>query len=56
MKYYIETFTPKPAWLELSKEERGEYMERIALSSQPLVDQGGEVVVMSENDSELFRG
>lgn len=52
MKYYIETFTAKPAWLALSKEERAEYMNRIALSSQPLVDQGGEVVVMSENDSD----
>nr|WP_314492046.1 DUF6616 family protein [uncultured Chryseobacterium sp.] len=52
MKYYIETFTPKQAWLELSKEERSDYMNRIALSSQPLVDQGGEVVVMSENDSD----
>jgi hypothetical protein len=54
MKYYIETFIPKPAWLD--KEERAEYMNRIGLSSQPLVDQGGELVLMSENDSVLFRG
>lgn len=55
MKYYIETFTPKQAWLDLTKEERAEYMNRIALSSQPLVDQGGEVVVMSENDSDTVQ-
>lgn len=56
MKYYIETFTPKPAWLELSKEERAVYMERIALSSQPLGEQGGELLLMSENDSDTVQG
>lgn len=56
MKYYIETFTPKPAWLESSKEERAAYMERIAISSQPLIDQGGELVLMSENDSDTVQG
>lgn len=56
MKYYIETFTPKPAWLKLSKEERATYMKKISISSQPLVDQGGELVVMSENDSDTVQG
>jgi len=56
MKYYIETFTPKQAWLALTKEERAEFMNRIALSSQPLVDQGGELVAMSENDSDTVQG
>ncbi|WP_261511823.1 DUF6616 family protein [Chryseobacterium paludis] len=31
-------------------------IERIALSSQLLVEQGGEVVVMSENDSDTVQG
>lgn len=56
MKYYVETFTPKPAWVELSKEERADYMNRIALSSKHLVDQGGEMVVMSENDNDTVQG
>lgn len=56
MKYYIETFTPKQTWLDLTKEERAEYMNKITLSSQHLVEQGGEVVVMSENDSDTFQG
>lgn len=55
MKYYIETFTPKQAWLDLRKEERAEYMKRIGLLAQPLVDQGGEIVVMSKNDSDTFQ-
>lgn len=52
MKYYIETFTPKPTWLALSQEDKSEYMNRIALSTQPLIDQGGEPVIMSEIDSD----
>lgn len=52
MKFYIETFTPKQAWLELSKEERATYMNKISISSQPLLDQGGEFVGMGENDSD----
>ncbi|SEJ73590.1 hypothetical protein SAMN04487995_6189 [Dyadobacter koreensis] len=56
MKYYIETFTPKQAWLDLPKEERAAYMTRVGLSSQPFLDEGGEVVLMSENDSDTVKG
>lgn len=31
-------------------------MNRIALSSQPLVNQRGELIVMSENDSDTVQG
>lgn len=55
MKYLIETFTPKPSWLALTKEQRSDYINKINISSQPLVDQGGEVVLMSENDSDTVQ-
>lgn len=56
MKYYIETFTPKQAWLDLGKNERAAYMTRIALSLEFLLDEGGEVIAMSENDSDTING
>lgn len=56
MKFYIETFTPKQAWLDLAKDERVAYMNKIALSSQFLLDEGGEVVAMSENDNDTVKG
>lgn len=55
MKYYIETFTPKQTWLNLTKEERAAYMTKIGLSSQPFLDEGGEVVFMGENDSDTVQ-
>lgn len=56
MTFFIEAFTPKQAWLDLSKEARAAYMNKIALSSQPLVEQGGELIGMSENDGDTFQG
>jgi hypothetical protein len=56
MKYYIERFTQKQAWLDLGTDQRAAHMTRIGLSSQFLLDAGGEVVVMSENDSDTVQG
>lgn len=33
MKYFIELFTPKQAWLDLNKDERTAYMTNVNESS-----------------------
>lgn len=55
MKYYIETLTPKPAWLALSEEERAAYMNKTVLAAMPLVEQGAEIIAMGENDSDTLQ-
>lgn len=54
MKYFIELFTPKQAWLDLSKEERAAYLTHVNDSSKELMDQGVAIVSMNENDQDTI--
>lgn len=56
MKYFIEAFTPKQAWLDLTKEARAAYMAKVNEATKPITDQGAEVVTMGENDSDTTYG
>ncbi len=49
MTYIVELWNVKPAWLELSAEERGAYMAQIGPHIQNLIDQGVKVLTWSEN-------
>lgn len=50
MKYFIEMFSTKQAWMDLNKEERAAYLSHVNDSSQGLIDQGVAIVSMNEND------
>ena len=54
MKTYIELWRAKSSWRNLSKEERGNYMEQLAPAIQQLMDNGVEIVSWGTNDSSTF--
>jgi len=51
MIYIIETWSVKPAWLALSTEERGNYMNQVGAAIQDLVAKGVKVLTWSNNDA-----
>jgi hypothetical protein len=55
MKYFIEMFSPKQAWLDMSKEEKSAYLTHVNESSQGLMDQGVTIVSMNENDKDTIQ-
>ncbi|MEZ4983627.1 MAG: DUF6616 family protein [Saprospiraceae bacterium] len=51
MVYFIELWSPTPAWLALSTEERANYMAQIGPHVQNLIDQGVQILTWSPNDA-----
>ena len=50
MHLYIELFKAKDAWLQLSVEQRAEYMQRVGSSMQGIVDAGATLVAVGATD------
>jgi len=40
MKYYIEAWNAKQAWLDLDQQQRGEYISQLGPAIQQLTEQG----------------
>lgn len=52
MIYFIEIWNAKQAWLDLSMEERGNYMNQVGSHIQGLLDKGVKVLTWSNNTQE----
>jgi hypothetical protein len=50
MHLYIELFNAKDAWLELSPEQRGAYVQQVGTSMQGVLDAGAELVGSGASD------
>lgn len=50
MIYIVEIWNVKPAWLALSTEERGNYMNQVGGAIQGLLAKGVKVLTWSNND------
>lgn len=55
MIYFIETWNAKQAWLDLSTEERGAYMEQVGGAINDLVAKGVKILTWSVNDSQTSK-
>ncbi|TSD64048.1 hypothetical protein FFF34_015965 [Inquilinus sp. KBS0705] len=55
MKFYIEIWKAKQAWLDLSIEQRGAYMAQLGPSIQQLAEQGVEIITWADNDADTFK-
>ncbi|MEO1627734.1 MAG: DUF6616 family protein [Bacteroidota bacterium] len=53
MTYFIELWNAKPAWLELPKEERANYMNQVGGAIQGLLENGVKVLTWSHNQSDV---
>jgi hypothetical protein len=51
---YIELWKAKQAWLDLSKEQRGNYMAALGPAIQQLMDNGVQIVSWGISDSSTF--
>ena len=51
---YIELWKAKQTWLDLSKEERGNYMGALGPAIQQLLDNGVQIVSWGTNDASTF--
>ena len=51
---YIELWKAKQAWIDLSKEERGNYMGSLGPAIQHLLDSGVQIVSWGTNDADTF--
>ena len=51
---YIELWKAKQAWLDLSKEERGNYMAALGPAIQQLVENGVQIVSWGTNENSTF--
>lgn len=57
MYLYIELWNAKPAWLELSEKERGDYLSQLGPAIEGLAKAGVELVGWGINDSDTpYRG
>ena len=52
MHLYVELWNAKPKWLELSAEERSEYLAQVGPAIEEMVSQGVEIVGFGINDEE----
>ncbi|HTE01876.1 MAG TPA: DUF6616 family protein [Mucilaginibacter sp.] len=52
MKYYIEAWTPRQTWLDMSPEQRGAYMAQLGPAIQQLSEQGTEIISWGVNDDD----
>ncbi|MCO5945712.1 DUF6616 family protein [Mucilaginibacter flavidus] len=50
MKYYIEAWNAKQAWLDLDQQQRGEYISQLGPAIQQLTEQGVEIITWGVND------
>ena len=50
MYLYVELWTPKSSWLELSAEERESYFEAVGSDIESLTEEGIEVIGFAIND------
>jgi hypothetical protein len=50
MHLYMELFKAKDAWLELSPEQRGAYVQQVGSSVQAVIDAGAELVGSGATD------
>ena len=55
MKTYIELWKAKGAWLNLSKEERGNYMNGLGPAIQQLLDNGVQIISWGVNEDPTKR-
>lgn len=51
---YLELWKAKDEWLNLSKEERGNYMNALGPAIQQLMENGVQIVSWGENDKATF--
>ena len=54
MKMYIELWKATQAWIDLSKEERGNYMSQLGPAIQQLVESGVEIINWGAIDSNTY--
>ncbi|MCW3081219.1 DUF6616 family protein [Segetibacter sp.] len=54
MKMYLELWRAKAAWKDLSKEERGNYMNLLGPAIQQLLDNDVKIISWGVNDSSTF--
>ncbi|MDO3644703.1 DUF6616 family protein [Mucilaginibacter sp. L3T2-6] len=52
MKYYIEAWSAKQAWHDLSQEDRGAYMAQLGPAIQQMAEQGVEIISWGLNDKD----
>jgi hypothetical protein len=50
---YIELWKAKQAWMDLSTEERGNYMNALGPAIQQLLENGAQIVSWAANDKAL---
>lgn len=55
MKMYIELWKATQAWIDLSKEERGNYMGQLGPAIQQLVEGGAEILNWGAIDQETYK-
>ncbi|WKN42931.1 DUF6616 family protein [Tunicatimonas pelagia] len=55
MKSYVELWKVKESWKSLSKEERANYLSKLAPAIQHFAEKGVEVVGWGENDEETSK-
>ena len=55
MKTYIELWKAKTAWLEMSPEARGEYMNQLGPAIQSIIDKGVKIISWGVNDDSTFQ-
>ncbi|MCG7857013.1 DUF6616 family protein [Flavihumibacter sp.] len=51
---YVELWKAKQAWTDLSKSERGDYMNALGPAIQHLLENGVQIVSWGSNDSSTF--
>ncbi|WP_394767563.1 DUF6616 family protein [Ferruginibacter sp.] len=54
MMTYIELWKAKQAWIDLSKEERGNYLTALAPAIQQLLESGVQIVSWGNNEASTF--
>jgi len=52
MKFYIEAWKAKQAWLDLSTEERTAYADQVGPAVQQMIADGAEVISWGINDAD----
>ena len=55
MKMYIELWKATQAWIDLSKEERGNYMNQLGPAIEQMVESGVEILNWGLIDQSTFK-
>ena len=56
MYTYIELWKAKQSWLDLSQEERGNYMDALGPAIQQMIENGVQILSWGVNESPVNRG